>query len=283
MLLRVDRIQLATPDRTKVAKCWRNLLGAELAREDRVKLLGAARSVLRVGTSEVELLEPDREGLVAEHLARRGGVFAAGLAAADLDAVRGQLDAQGVRTESEGGQLFASAEALGIPGLRLVLSQDEEREPQGLLRHLYEVTHLTADAAGATARLAAVFGLEASHFAPIESEPYGYAGTLTLFQPDRLDRIEMIHPYQRDKTMGRFFKKFGPSLYMCYAETDDTGAVRERLLEHAPDEWTGPREGANPDGLFIHPHALGGVMLGVSRTTFAWSWSGSPERVRAAS
>ncbi len=80
--------------------------------------------------------------------------------------------------------------------------------------------------------------------------------------------------------MGRFFARCGPCLYMSYGEADDTGAVRARLLEHAPDDWTGRSDDENPDGLFIHPKALGGVMLGVSRTTFAWSWSGSPQRVR---
>lgn len=57
-------------------------------------------------------------------------------------------------------------------------------------------------------------------------------------------------------------------------------AIRERLLEHAPRDWTGPRGGPRPDNLFIHPRALGGVMLGVSRTTHAWTWSGHPDRVR---
>jgi hypothetical protein len=52
-------------------------------------------------------------------------------------------------------------------------------------------------------------------------------------------------------------------------------------LEHAPDNWTGPRDGT-ADNLFIHPKALGGMMLGVSRATHAWTWSGHPERVVAA-
>ena len=188
-----------------------------------------------------------------------------------------------MRCEAEGGQLFLSDTETGLPGLRVVVSQHEEREARGLLRHLYEVTHLTPDAAGAAAGISALFGLESGDFVPIRSDEYGYAGSLTLFDPDRLDRIETIHAHDPSKTMGRFFVKFGPCLYMSYGEADDVGAVRERLLDHAPNDWTGPREGANPDGLFIHPRALGGVMLGVSRTTHAWTWSGSPERVRRAS
>jgi hypothetical protein len=54
------------------------------------------------------------------------------------------------------------------------------------------------------------------------------------------------------------------------------------------DRWGGkharftPRGGdplAERDGLWIHPSALGGLLLGVSRSTAAWEWSGPPELV----
>ena len=146
----------------------------------------------------------------------------------------------------------------------------------GLMKNLYEATHLTGDADQAIADIARVFGLDAANFVPIRSEQYGYDGALTLFDVNELHRIETIHPFDANKTMGRFFNRFGPSLYMCYGETDDLGAVRERLKALAPGDWTGSDD--NDDGLFIHPKALGGVMLGVSRTSHAWTWSGYPER-----
>jgi hypothetical protein len=285
VLNRFDRIQVSSPNRIEAADAWRRLVDARVVREDQVRALAASRTVLRVGTSEVEVLEPDGAGPVADHLRRtRGGVFAAGLATPDLGALRAHLESAGVSLvalDEEGGQLMADADALGIPGLRVVLSEYEEREAEGLLRHLYEVTHLVPDAVSATARIADVFGLDSSHFVPIKSDAYGYDGSLTLFDPARLDRIETIYPEDQEKTMGRFFQRFGPSLYMSYAECDDVGALRDRLLKHAPDDWTGRREGVS-DGLFIHPKALGGVMLGVSRTTYAWTWSGSPDRVQPA-
>ena len=92
--------------------------------------------------------------------------------------------------------------------------------------------------------------------------------------------IETIFPHDGAKTMGRYFAKRGPGLYMCYGEAEDVAAIRDRALEQAPADWTGSRGEANPDGLFLHPRALGGVMLGVSRTSVAWRWSGSPGRVR---
>jgi hypothetical protein len=114
---------------------------------------------------------------------------------------------------------------------------------------------------------------------PIRSERFGYDGELTLFRPDALHRIETIHPYDGNKTMGRFFGRFGPALYMCYGETARLPELRARLEATAPDGWTGSR--TDDDVLFVHPKTLGGVMLGVSRTSYAWSWSGHPERVVA--
>jgi hypothetical protein len=74
--------------------------------------------------------------------------------------------------------------------------------------------------------------------------------------------------------MGRYFEKFGESLYMCFAESNQLASVAERCREvEAPITEVGKHT------LFLHPGALGGVMLGLSRPTYAWTWSGHPERV----
>jgi hypothetical protein len=276
VLKEIDRIQLVVRDRVRAAAAWQRLLDAEPLREDRVAALACRRSLLGVGTSELELLEPDGAGPVE----RAGpGLFAAGFAVDDLPAARDALERAGVELAEEGGQLFIAPAALGDRGLRAVVSPRADRPRRGLLERLYEVTLLVPDASTYVARFAELFGLDPGAFVPIRSEQYGYDGALTLFRPGHLDRVEVITPIDPEKTMGRYFHKRGPSLYMCYGESDRTAEIRARALEHAPKGWTGPREGAVPDNLFLHPDALGGVMLGLSRTTFAWTWSGSPERV----
>jgi hypothetical protein len=280
MLKRVDRVQAVVADRQTTATAYRRLLNSEVVREDRVRLLGARRTVLRLGCSDVELLEPDGSGVAAEFLSRtKGGLFAAGFATADIAQLRTHLQKRGISGTEEGGQLFLSPQQLCLPGLQTVISTDREQRAAGLVRRLYEVTLLVQDFSSVVQQAAATFALDPAHFAPIQSEEYGYEGVLTLFHPDRLDRIEVITPYDPAKTMGRFFAKRGPALYMCYCEADDLRPIRERLREHAPGAWTGADDGTAPDNIFIHPVALGGVMLGVSRTTFAWTWSGHPERV----
>jgi hypothetical protein len=158
--------------------------------------------------------------------------------------------------------------------------QDEKRQPAGLLSRIYEATLLHQHHQRAARQLAGIFEMDPGNFAPIRSVPYGYEGTLAFFDPNRLDRIETVTPVDRNKTMGRFFARQGPSLYMFYAEARDTVALRERLIEHAPSAWTGVLEGAAPDNLFVHPKVLHGALLGVSRESVAWTWSGHPERGR---
>lgn len=282
MITRIDRMIVTSPRRNLAAEAWQRLVGAEIVREDRVAYLAATRTVLRVGASEIELLEPDGIGLAAQHVSRsRTAIFAIGVAAADLGAAQASLDARAIHHVREGGQIWMSGEWTGVPALRVVLTQDERRPGAGLLQHVYEATHLHQDHRRSAQRIAETFQLDRKHFVPIRSEAYGYEGTLALFHPDRLDRIESITPSDRTKTMGRFFARQGTSLYMFYAEARDTRALRERLLEHAPKAWTGPREGT-PDNLFVHPQALHGVLLGVSRESVAWTWSGHPERVQKA-
>jgi hypothetical protein len=63
---------------------------------------------------------------------------------------------------------------------------------------------------------------------------------------------------------------------MCFAESGDLPAVEARARQlDAPCTPVGDHT------LFLHPKALGGVMLGLSRRTYAWTWSGHPERVEA--
>ncbi len=312
MLERVDRIQVAVTDRDATAAAFTRLLGAEAVREDAITPLGARRTVLRLGAAEVELLAADGAGAVADHLRRVGpGLFAGGFASSRIDELRARLvRAELAFTEAEG-QLFLPADATGGHGLRCVLSPSHAESgaapraaapppaaapaapspattaapsrdasvPRGLVSFLYEVTNLVEDAAAASHHYAALFGLEEARFCPIESAAFGYRGVLTLFDPaERLDRIECITPSDLAKTMGRFMRKRGESLYMCFAEAPDLAAITARLEEHAPHDWSAgtPAE----DTLFVHPRALSGLLLGISRETVGWLWSGHPERVQ---
>ncbi len=277
MLTRIDRVVITAHDAAAVANRWIVLLDAHEQRRDRIEALGADRIVIGVGDAEVEILQPNGPGPVARHLAAGGGPYAAGVATRNIHKLRRRLAEAGIVPTQIGQQFFIDAGRLRIPGLNVVISVDVERPRTGLLTNLYEVTHLTDDAPGSAAAFARLFDLDTRNFVPIRSETFGYDGTLTLFDSSALHRIETIDPFDRTKTMGRYFERFGPTLYMCYGETDRLPELRERLKALAPRDWTG--SDADPNGLFVHPRALGGIMLGVSRTTYAWTWSGRPERV----
>ena len=92
--MRIDRIQMVVPDRDAVAERWRRLLDAQVVREDEVGTLGARRSVLGVGRSEVELLEPAGTGPVADFAKAWGGtgLFAAGCAVQEPERLRATVE-----------------------------------------------------------------------------------------------------------------------------------------------------------------------------------------------
>lgn len=277
MLTRIDRIQVATDDAAVTAKAWEQLLGAEHEGDDAVAALAARRARYRLGAGYVEFLEPDGAGAVADSLTARGGphLFAAGAASADLDELVLRFVERGHKVAVEGRQAFLGPETTGDHGLRLVVSPDEARAPVGSVDFFYEVTNLVGDAGAVAGHYADVIGLHPSLFVPIESREYGYEGRLTMFQPDLLHRFEVITPHDRAKTMGRFFDKFGESLYMCFAESSDIAGVAARC-----DAAGAPTTAVGDHTLFLHPAALGGVMVGLSKPTYAWTWSGHPERVQ---
>lgn len=282
MLTEVDRLLVATPDAAAAAAAWRTVLGAEEVHSGPAPALGAHRTVVRAGRSDVEFLQPDGTGAIADALSRRGRahVWAAGAASPDPGAVAGTARAAGARVGSEGDRVHVELEIEGAP-IRFVISPEAERAPAGRLDFLYEATVLAADQAGAVARIRDAFGLDESVFTTITSEMFGYTGVLTLFRAGQLHRFEVITPIDRDKTMGRYHAREGACFYMGFAEASDLLGIERRIPPGGVtiDRPEGRRIDQTPDQVWIHPPTLGGVMLGVSRPSMAWMWSGHPERV----
>ncbi len=282
MLKRVDRVQIAVRDNASAERVVAEVFGGELLRRDDLSILRAKRSTMQAGSSLIELLEPDGAGPVADFLAKYdGGLYGAGFSVDDLDAAARHLDTNGVRFELAAGQLYLDPKAMF--GINAMLSKHHERNPVGAIKWIYEITNLVADWRAASERYAKIFNLDASKFSPITSPEFGYTGTLTLFNPpERLDRIEISQITDYEKAMGRFHRKRGDSLYMFFVDTDDVDALAKRLEARGSKFAPRPRDKAGMPELFIHPTAFNGVLVGVSRTEHAWTWSGDPERARRA-
>ena len=286
MLTEIDRVLLATPDAASAARAWQARLGAEEVGRDRNSLLSARRITLRAGTSDIELLEPDGAGIVADELKRRGRahLFAAGASSPNAARVAEVARAAGAGHHAEGGRHMITIEIEDQP-IRFVISDESRRERAGDLDFLYEATVLAADQARAVDRISKVFALDPSHFTTITSEAFGYTGVLTLFRPGQLHRFEVITPTDMSKTMGRYYTRERASFYMAFAESADMLKI-ERSAKEANAGITidrPPQRSADltADQLWLHPPTLGGMMLGISRPSMAWRWSGHPERVEA--
>lgn len=286
MLTEIDRMLVATPDAEDAAARWRALLGAEDVGRDKLNSLGAKRLTLRAGRSEIEFLEPDGAGVVADELKRRGRahVFAAGASTPDVAGVAQVAAAAGAKVHSADDRRYVTVTIEGAP-IRFVISDDVERESVGDVDFLYEATVLAANQAKAVGQLTDVFGLDPSSFQTITSEKFGYTGVLTLFEAGRLHRFEVITPTDMTKTMGRFYGREGACFYMCFAESAKMHEIEQRAAERGDgqtiDRPDGRKPSETPDQLWLHPQTLGGMMLGLSRPTMAWTWSGFPERVEA--
>jgi hypothetical protein len=274
MLDRVDRMLLAVRNRAAALTTFADVLGAEKVREDKLGApYNASRSVVQAGDSEFELLEPDGEGLVSQHIEMwREGIFAAGFSTSELPEIARRLDDANLHFTYQGSQVWIEPEQ--TRGMRTVLQLSQHRERVGLINGLYEVTNVVADHEAAASFYTDIFGLDSSRFAPIKSDVYGYIGTLTLFDPPaKLDRIEITQITEPARVMGRFHARRGDSVYMCYAETEDVGAIAKRMeAQNARYEPFG-----DDMGLFVHPSALGGMLMGISLTNVGWRWSGRPE------
>ena len=280
MLKRVDRVQVAVRDNAAAERVVTEVFGGELLRRDVLSILHAKRSSMQAGSSLIELLEPEGAGPISDFVAKYdGGLYGAGFSVEDIELAGRHLDANDVRFERVSGQLYLDPKATF--GINAVLSTHHERNPVGAIKWIYEVTNVVADWRAASDRYAKIFNLDASKFSPITSPEFGYTGTLTLFNPpERLDRIEISQITDYEKAMGRFHRKRGDSLYMFFVETDNVDALAERLAAHGSKFAPRPRDKAGMPELFIHPTAFNGVLVGVSRTEHAWTWSGDPERAR---
>jgi catechol 2,3-dioxygenase-like lactoylglutathione lyase family enzyme len=282
MLKRVDRVQIAVADINRAEKIATVVLGAETLRHDQVAPLCARRATMQAGTSLLELVEPDGAGPVKDFIDRWGsGLFAAGFSVDDLEAAAHHFEKQGAKFARSPGQLFLDPSA--TPGMRVVISPRHERAPVGLIKWIYEVTNVVGNWRGAAAHYAALFALDPAKFVPIESKDFGYTGVLTMYDsPARLDRIEIAETTKPDLAMGRFHRKRGDSLYMFFVETDDVSAISQRIeaAGSKPNVWR--HDEAGPAEMFIHPNQFLGVLVGVSRSEVAWTWSGDPERARRA-
>jgi len=283
MLERVDRMQLAVRERARAADTFVRLLGARVSRESESAALNARRTILALGESELELCEPAGPGPARDFLERWGeGLLSAGFATSRLDELARHLESLGVRFARDGDQLWLPGDS--TCGMPMVISPLAERPRIGEVSFLYEATNaLECDWREAAALYARLFRLDASKFSPISSDRFGYEGTLTLFDPPaRLDRIELSQTFaDRRGAMRRFVeRRGGDSLYMCYLETHDFDGLKRRLIEGGAHLIPrGADLAAERDGAWVHPKSLHGMLLGISRATLGWIWSGRPDLV----
>lgn len=96
MLKRIHHVGVVVPSLEAGLKFWRDTLKLELTKSATIEEQGVRAALLKIGESEIELLEPlDPENGVGKFLARRGGglhhvCFETDDVARELEAARGK-------------------------------------------------------------------------------------------------------------------------------------------------------------------------------------------------
>lgn len=279
MFKRTDRVMVAVRDLDEATENYRAILSAVAIDEYENELLNSRIRVLQLGASQVELCAAMGDGKIASHLQAFGeGLYCGGVSVDDLQACRQVLTDQNIRVTDDGDRIYP--EPQDMFGLALVISPEKPQPVEkysGPVDFLYEITQVLKTKWQTVAdHYSGKLGLDEKNFVGITFARFGYEGTLMKFSDDRLDRIELSEAHDAAYPMGRFVKKRGDALYMCYIETNDLAEIISRLEAHG-HPWT--RRTTTPveeDGLWIHPKVLNGVLMGVSRRTLAWGWSGKP-------
>jgi catechol 2,3-dioxygenase-like lactoylglutathione lyase family enzyme len=282
MLHSVDRILVAVRSLDEAQQNYTNILGAQLLGDFESPWLQARVRRMALGTTQVELCEPLGAGRVQEHLDTLGeGLVFGGVSTPDLAAFARHLEQQGVRHAQADGRLYLEREDLyGMP--LVVSAAAPQSRAAGPVEFLYELTMvLRSPWQEVEGHYADRLGLQRERSVGITFERFGYTGTLMMFDPDRLDRIELSEAHDPAFPMGRFSAKRGDALYMCYVQTDDLADVIARLDRHGQRYTRRTQTPVERDGLWIHPSAINGVLMGVSRHSLAWQWSGRADRVQA--
>lgn len=285
MLKRVDRILVAVNDLDKAEKNYHEILGAARIKDFKSDYLNANIRLMALGSSEVELCAPSGEGPVKTHLGQFGeGLIRGGVTTNDLNVFHQYLKDHKVGCIEADGRLYP--EASDLYNLPLVVSREPStpnERTHGPVNFLYELTLvLRSNWQDVATAYVDRLGVKREHMVNMNNSRFAYVGALMMFEPqqERLDRIELSEAHDEAFPMGRFSRKRGDALYMCYIETDDIADIIQRL-DSRKLPWT-PRSSTSQerDGLWIPPSVLNGVLMGVSRTSHAWQWSGHPERVQ---
>jgi hypothetical protein len=286
MLDRVDRMLVAVRSRQQAGDRFSQLLGATRQDEIKSEHLNAVCLRMAVGESEFELCEPLGNGPVQSHLDQWGeGLMIAGYASARLNDLTAHWDTTGVAYTPADNRVYLAGEVTaGFPMVVSPLGETRARQPGCPISFLYEATNtLDSPWQQVADKYTEMFQLDASRYSPIANDRFAYEGTLTLFDPpNRLDRIELSQTFaDKPQPMRRFVeRRGGDSLYMCFVETHAFDQLKSHLINEGVTLATrGQDLAAERNSMWVHPKDLYGVLLGISRTGFAWQWSGRPEMV----
>jgi hypothetical protein len=258
MVSDLDRIVVAVRYRAPVVETLCKVFDAEVVGADRLPVWAAERTTLRVGVSEIELVEPTGVGYVADSLGRLGpGFFAIGFGSESLAGLRAHLERRGAFfTEHEGRLYLTSDEGVDLPGVSLVFTPAKARERAGLLQRLCGVTLLHRDL-GLHREVIRLLGVRPARAPEVREASAGSTEVVVDLGAGSRSHVAIVAPWDNSTPIGRFFFRHGPGVYLAQATSEKLPVVRERLAALGYPSPAGSAE----DSVVIPAGLMGGARL----------------------
>ncbi|MBI3954041.1 MAG: VOC family protein, partial [Chloroflexi bacterium] len=267
----IERAVIATADLDAGIASYQRALGLPLVARGSLPEVDIDYAFLGAGTSFIELMRPrSDQSPLHRFLAKRGGpgLYAIGLLSSDLQADVDALAAAGVR--------HREVTIAAVRGPRSRVVWPDPRDMQGalfqVLDHreaapqdhphvvqIWQCSPLVPDLALARSRYELI--VKGARVEAGSSARYGYRhNTLYLGAGPHAQSFELCSPTDSSRPMGRFYQRWGPSIYMITLEVRDLAGLVRGF------EARGVRYVSEPGSArigYIHPQETPGCFIGL--------------------
>jgi len=268
MLRRINRVLVATSDLESGCAAFRRGLGLGPGHRIAVPDVGAISEALPIGDAWIHLLQPVDEGPVARFLQSHGqGIYGIGVEVESLADARLRVEQCGRQAHplQLGDTELVCLKREQLPGLTVWLTESSSgREPADTVSPflgVHQITNLVENRDIAAEMYTGLFG-QPERDESFRQDSYGFLGRALYYgAAARQDSVELGQVHRPDTSMGRFWQRHGPSVYMITLDTDDIGAVRDGLVKRGVRYALGADR--DDGALFVHPSELAGCFTGI--------------------
>lgn len=268
----IERAIVATRDLAGGIAAYARALELPLISRGSLPAANIDYAFLGAGSGFLELMAPrSAQSPLSRFIDKRGGpgLYSVGLLSSDLQADVDALKAAGLRQREVTLKAVRGQDARVVwPDPRdmqgalyqMLDHREAEPRPHDHITQIWQCSPLVPDLALARARhelLVRGARVESGH-----NEKYGYQHNTLYMGPGRhAQSFELCHTLDETHPMGRFYGRWGPSLYMITLEVRDLPGMLAGWERHGVRYI--PEPGTPPRVAYLHPKETPGCFIGL--------------------